>query len=111
MPTPRKRGTPAATTPDTDSVVRFKLEGKSYEIDPKHLEWGEIESLELYFDKAYDAIDFDSMRAVMFLAYLSRKRVEPDFTIEAMRHLKLSDLEDDTTPRPTDSGAVDTGTP
>lgn len=111
MPAPRKRGTSDAKPVEESSVVRFKLEGKSYEIDPQHLRWGEIEELEVYFDKAYDDIDFESMRAVMFLAFLARKRSEPAFTIEAMRLLELSDLEDDTTPRPTDSGDADTGTP
>ena len=95
-----------------DNTVRFKLEGKSFEINPEHLEWGEIEELEIYFDRAYNEIDFESMRGVMFLAYLARKRKEPAFTLDAMRGLKLSDMEDeDATPRPTDSGAASSGSP
>lgn len=106
MATSRKK---AAAQPE-DNTVRFKLEGKPYEIDPEHLEWGEIEELEVYFDCAYNDIDFESMRGVMFLAYLARKRKEPEFTLDEMRRLKLSDMEDeDDASRPTDSVPADGG--
>lgn len=76
-----------------DSTVRFKLEGNTYEIDPEHLRFGEIEELEVYFDAAYDEIDFESMRGVMFLLYLARKRVEPAFSLDDMRKIDISSFE------------------
>lgn len=108
MPQPRRRS-PAKKKPE-DTIVRFTLEGKTYEIDPVNLEWGEVEEMELYFDCPVGDIDFDTMRATMFLAYLARKRSEPAFTIEEMRRLKVSDLGEDDAPRPTDdSGAASSG--
>lgn len=109
----RARAKTAKVAEPVDNTVRFRLEGKAYEINPEHLQWGEIEELEVYFDRSYDEIDFESMRGVMFLAYLARKRVEPLFTLDDMRRLELSDLEDEdsTEKRPTDSEAVTSGSP
>lgn len=77
------------------------MEGVGYEIDPSDLEWGEVEDLELYFECSAEDVDYDSMRAVMYLAYLARRRKDPEFTIEQMRKLKVSDLGEDDGPRPT----------
>lgn len=108
MPQPRTR---KPKQPE-DTTARFTLQGKAYEIDPSNLEWGEVEEIELYFDCPVNDVDFESMRAVMFLAYLARKRVEPAFTLDEMRKLKMSDLGDDDGPRPTDASAAgSSGTP
>jgi hypothetical protein len=94
-----------------DTTARFTIQGKPYEIDPQNLEWGEVEELELYFDCPATEVDFDLTRAVMFLAYLARKRTEPDFTLEEMRKLKMSDLGEDDAPRPTDASAAGSSGP
>jgi len=104
----RKPARPAAPK---DTTVRFKLEGKTFEIDPEHLRFGEIEELELYFDQSYDEIDFESMRGVMFLVYLARKRSEPDFTLDEMRQIDISALEDEDANPSDASDPASAGTP
>jgi hypothetical protein len=109
MPQARTR---ARTKAPQDTTSRFTLQGKGYEIDPSNLEWGEVEELELYFDCPIGDVDFEGMRAIMFIAYLARKRVEPTFSLDDMRKLKMSDLGEDEGPRPTEgSGDANSGTP
>lgn len=104
MATKKKAAEPEST------AVKVKIDGKVYEIDPENLEWGEVEQVEIYFGAAYDDINFTSMRGIMFLAYLARRRTDPSFTLDDMRRLKLSDVQDvDDDPPTSDSEAVVSG--
>jgi hypothetical protein len=96
----------AARKKKQDTVSRFTIEGKPYEIDMDSLTWGEIEEVELYFDRPYDAIDFESARGAMMLAYLARKRKEPGYTLDKMRELPVDSVEATKPERPTKPPAV-----
>lgn len=92
-----------------DSVSRFTVEGKAYEIDASDLEWGEVEEVEIYFDCPITEVDFDSGRGVMFLAYLARRRKEPSFTLDKARKLKIVDIQGGAPERPTKAASAGAG--
>ena len=57
------------------------------------LTWGELELLEREFDKPLSEIDLESMRAVMVLAWIAKRRVEPQTTLDDIRNLPLTAVE------------------
>lgn len=92
----------AKKKPEQDSVFRFILDGKAYEIDAEQLTFGEIEDLEVYFDAPYDEIELESGRGTMFMAFLAARRSNPKFTLDDIRKLPLKSLQAaEKTDRPT----------
>ena len=95
---------------EPDSVSRFIIDGKPYEIDVEHLTWGEIEEIEVYFDGNFDDLELATARGTMILAYLAMKRSDKSVTLDFIRDLELSQISADeserpTEPRPATSGA------
>lgn len=84
------------------SVARFNIEGKTYEIDQDTLTWGEVEELEVYFDKSAEEVNLNSGRGAMFLAYLAKRRVEPNTTLDDLRALPVTAIEPAKPARPTE---------
>lgn len=98
---------PAAKKQDDDSVLRFTLEDRAYEIDFQHLTIGETEDLEEYFDRPMFEVEWMSARFVAFLAFLAIRRKRPDYTWAAHREVDFSAFEVLERPeRPTEAPAA-----
>ena len=97
------------------TVSAFNIKGKRYEIDvdPSKLTWGEIEDLEVYFDRPLEDVNLDSARATMFLAYLAKRRKDPSTTLDEIRGLSVDQIEgvEDAPKRPTGSPRAKSGKP
>lgn len=82
----------AATKKQAESdVTRFELDGQTLEFDIDTLTFGEVEFIEEYFGKSFDAIDaWDSGRGTLVLAYLALKRKNPTTDIDDVRDMQLN---------------------
>ena len=104
----------APSTGAPSTVSAFNIKGKRYEIDvdPSKLTWGEIEDLEVYFDRPLEDVNLDSARATMFLAYLAKRRKDPTTTLDEIRALSVNQIEGEDAPkRPTGSPRAKSGKP
>lgn len=95
---------PARKQAQPDTVSRFKVDGKDYEVDMAKLSFGEIAEVEEHFDK-----DFDSLHKAQDLIaslYLAMKRAKPRTTWEDVEALTSDAFEDVTAERPTSTPAT-----
>jgi hypothetical protein len=92
-----------------DTVSRFELDGEVLEIDVADLTFGEIEFAETYFDQAFDYIEWQSGRGLLVIAYLAKKRIKPETTLDDFRDLKLSEIKKVKKTRPKKAAAKSSG--
>jgi len=93
-----------------NTVTKVKIESQVYELDAGNLTWGEMSLLEQTIGKPIGQVDFESATAVLALAWIARRRVQPTVTYEDMQALPMDAievLESDPTPAVED-GAVTT---
>ena len=90
-------------------AMRFKIEGKDYEVDANDLTFGEVELLERETGKPVGQLDLESATTLLVFAWLARRRKEPLVTLDDMRQLKMSDIEavEDEDPTPAAAGGED----
>lgn len=77
------------------------LDGKEYEIDD--FELGELEWLEDHIGHPLDGEDLVSIKAMVGLVYLIKRRDDPEFTLDDARKVKMGTLgpsDDDTEEKP-----------
>lgn len=96
-----RKPAPRVTGKTDDGVVRFKIDGSHYEIDVANLTWGEVEIVEEYFDKPFDAVNLESGRGTMILAHLARLRKNPSASLDELRALDLREIASEQAERPT----------
>lgn len=80
-----------------DDALTFHLEGKTYPIDD--FEIGELEWLEDELGCSLDEVNFGSMKAVLRIIVLIKRRENPEFSMDEARKMKLSifdEAEEDT---------------
>lgn len=91
------------------TVLRLVVDGVSCEIDYADLELGEMAIAERYFDAPVTEVNFGGIRGTIMLAYLARRRVQPDYTLAQVEALRPSDIEEqpaeDPPTSPADNGA------
>lgn len=75
-----------------DNQLTFHLEGKAYPIDD--FEIGELEWLEEELDCPLDEVNWGSMKAVLRVIVLIKRRENPEFDLDQARKLKLSIFDD-----------------
>jgi len=80
---------------------RFELNGEVLEVNMKSLTFGEIEWLEMYFDRGLDEIPFGSGRGMLSLAFIAKKRQDPGTTLDDLREIEISSLKEAPKERPT----------
>lgn len=76
----------------SDSLVRFSLAGEPYEINPEALTFGEMADIEQALDVTMDELEPGSATSMMAMIYVAVRRKRPDFTIEEVRAMAVSDL-------------------
>ena len=74
-------------------VIKIRISGSEYSLDPESLSWGEIEEMEKYFEQSFDDLDLASGRGAMFLAYIAKKRVDLTTTLDDLRRLPMTEIE------------------
>lgn len=97
--------------PQQDQRVSIMIDGEVFELDMDALNWGELEGMETFFGCSIEKVDLESARAVIYLAFLARKRVHPLTTLDDLRALPLGGitlLESDPNPHGVEDGAADT---
>lgn len=75
------------------TVVRIKIEEVVYEIDVSNMTFGEVELLEREVGAALGKIDFESITAILALAWIARRRKEPMLSMDDLRVLPMSAIE------------------
>jgi len=94
------------------ATIRIRIEGVEYSLDPESLSWGEIETIETYFGKAFEDVDLASARGAMLIAYLAKKRTDATFTLDDIRRLPMNAVEVIEEPVPTvEDGDAESGVP
>lgn len=84
-----------------NTSARLELDGEVLELDMNTLTLGEIEEVEVYFDSPIDQVPWDSGRGGLILAYLAKRRRDPDTTLDDLRDVKVSALKEAKLERPT----------
>lgn len=95
--TPRKQAQP-------DTVSRFRVDGKDYEVDMAKLSFGEIAEVEEHFDKDFDSLH--KAQDVIASLYLAMKRAKPRTTWEDVEALTSDSFEQVEADRPTSAPAT-----
>jgi hypothetical protein len=78
--------------PDKE-VIKIRVRGSEYSLDPESLTWGEIEEMERYFERSFEEIELASGRGAMFIAYLAKRRVDLTTTLDELRALPMTEIE------------------
>jgi hypothetical protein len=79
---------------DNESLVRIKIDGKTYSFDMDDLELGEVGTVEDLCGKSMVEIDWSSARGVQGLVWVARHREDPSFTVQDAGRIKFSALEE-----------------
>jgi hypothetical protein len=95
--------------PKKDTTSRFELDGEVLEIDVADLTFGEIEYAETYFDAPFDDIDWNSGRGLLVIAFLAKKRKDPETTMADLRDVRLNQLKQVKKSRPKKADAAPSG--
>lgn len=72
-----------------------------FQVDIDDLTLGEIEEIEEAFDAKLEDIDLSRAKALVYLIYLTKRRKDPDYTLEQARSVKVSALPQPEPERPT----------
>lgn len=91
-----------------DTVSRFRVDGKDYEVDMAKISFGEIAEIEEHFDKDFDSLH--KAQDVIASLYLAMKRTTPRTTWEDVEALSADAFEEVEAKRPTSAPAT-SGTP
>lgn len=86
---------------ESESVVRFNIKGDVYEIDTDHFTWGEVVEIEEIFDKSLSAINLESAKGTLVLAYLAWARKDDKASLSALKCLELNQIKSGEVKRPT----------
>lgn len=97
-----------------DSLITIQIDGEQFQIDMQDLTWGEAEEIEEMIGGNL-ADNMESVKGVIALAYLAKKRKNPLTSIEELRALPLGAIEiveneGPVVPPTNDDAAEDSGT-
>lgn len=77
------------------NVIKLKVESEVFDLDMDALTWGELAELEevAFGGESIDAINFESARGMIGLAWLARKRKYPQTIIDDLQRLPVGSIE------------------
>lgn len=97
----------------SDSLMTIKIDNEQFQIDMQDLTWGEAEEVEELIGGSI-ADNIESVKGVLAIAFLARRRKHPLTTIDELRALPMGAIEivegDDSLPPTQDGAAEDSGT-
>jgi hypothetical protein len=76
-------------------VISLKVENEVFDLDMDGLTWGELAELEevAFGGESIDAINLESARGMIGLAWLARKRKYPQTIIDDLKRLPVGSIE------------------
>lgn len=75
-----------------DSLITIRVDADQFQIDLQDLTWGEAEELETIIGGSL-AENMESVKGVIALAFMAKKRKHPLTTIDELRALPMSAIE------------------
>ena len=76
-------------------IVRIKVENEVFDLDMSALTWGELTELEevAFGGESIEAVNLESARGIVGLAWLARKRKYPQTIIDDVKRLPVGAVE------------------
>ena len=92
----------------SDSGITIKIDGEEFQIDLQDLTWGEAEEVEALIGGSI-AENIESVKGVLALAFLAKRRKYPLCSLEELRALPMGAIEivEGSALPPTQDGAVE----